>query len=442
MWKRSNGSWAADRMSVNEGVTKILNLSTEQLDRAAELDKLRRNITVLFTDLKGSTSYFEKYGDSAGLIMVHRCNTMLTQIVEKHGGRVIKTIGDAVMAAFEDEAASIAAAIEMQEAITADNADQPEGHRISIRIGINHGLGIVKSNDVFGDVVNVASRVESAAAPQQILISDTLYNAVASQNRFQIHRFGKFALKGKAEERDLYEVKWRAGEDARPAAAHSMIMQVPDFEAPAKIKLVQVRSDGQPAREFELTSEHAYIGRTEGEFTFPQDMMLNPKHARLTAVAGILFVEPVNQSPIFFSLVGSYRLENGDIVRIGSQYFEFRVNEEAMKMGSMLGAGLGELSVMLNNPVAEFVSMSADQRRYSVLDKLTTWGRTKATYTFPTDTAMSRSHAKVYARGEDFFLEDTGSTNGTFVMAREEVPVPEGAILALGGQRLRVTHIT
>jgi hypothetical protein len=59
-------------MAMNEGVTKILNLTAEQMDRAAELDKLRRNITVLFTDLKGSTNYFEKYGDSAGLLMVHR----------------------------------------------------------------------------------------------------------------------------------------------------------------------------------------------------------------------------------------------------------------------------------------------------------------------------------------------------------------------------------
>jgi class 3 adenylate cyclase len=140
-------------MGANEGVTQILNLSTEQLDRAAELDKLRRNITVLFTDLKGSTAYFEKYGDSAGLLMVHQCNTTLGQIVEKHGGRVIKTIGDAVMAAFEDCHEGIAAAIEMQEAITSVTYGKQGPEKISIRIGLNYGLGIVKSNDVFGDVV-------------------------------------------------------------------------------------------------------------------------------------------------------------------------------------------------------------------------------------------------------------------------------------------------
>jgi class 3 adenylate cyclase len=427
-------------MAPNEGVTKILNLTTEQMDRAAELDKLRRNITVLFTDLKGSTNYFEKYGDSAGLLMVHRCNTMLGEIVERHGGRVIKTIGDAVMAAFEDHAEAVAASIEMQEAITADNADKPETHRISIRIGINHGLGIVKSNDVFGDVVNVASRVESAAAPEQILISDTLYKAVASSGKFRIRRFGKFALKGKAEERDLYEVEWRKDQASRPVAAHSMIMQVPDFEAPVNIRLVQVRSDGQPPRELDLSAGSGMIGRTEGDFTFPGDALMQPLHARFTVAAGVLFVAPMPDAPVFFSLVGSYRLEDGDVVKIGNQVLEFRVNEAAMQMASVLGAGIGEVSLMLQNPVAEFISLGPDPKRYSVLEKLVTFGRSKATYAFPTDTAMSRNHAKVYHRGEDFFLEDNGSTNGTFVLAREETPVPEGAILLLGGQRLRITR--
>src|SRR4051812_17404245 len=179
-------------MSPGEDVTRILNRKTGQFDRTAELEKLRRNITILFTDLKGSTSYFEKFGDAAGLLMVHRCNTALSQAVERHGGRVIKTIGDAVMAAFEDPAEAIAASIEMQEAITADNREKLETQRIAVRIGINYGLGLVKSNDVFGDVVNVASRVESAAAPEQILISDTLQKVVAETGKFQIRPLGKF----------------------------------------------------------------------------------------------------------------------------------------------------------------------------------------------------------------------------------------------------------
>ena len=79
-----------------------------------------------------------------------------------------------------------------------------------------------------------------------------------------------------------------------------------------------------------------------------------------------------------------------------------------------------EASAKLEKPIAELVSLT-DRQRFGLPDSEITFGRTKGTYTFP-DTAMSRSHAKIYHRGEDFFIEDTGSTNGTFVKAREKTP--------------------
>ena len=416
---------------MNDGVTRILNLDSENLDQALELERLRRNITVLFTDIKGSTAYFERYGDSAGLLMVHHCNTMLGQIVDKHGGKVIKTIGDAVMASFEDHTQAVAAAIEMQEAITADSAGKPEPRRVKIRIGINYGLGFVKSNDVFGDVVNVASRVESAASPDQILVSDTLYSALPAGHSFQFRLAGRFSLKGKAEHRELYEVIWREG--VGTAASHGVV-------APAapqvRYRLVQLRNDGKPGRELEMKSGSAMVGRSQGQFAFPNDEYMQPAHTRLLLDHGQLFLEPMPEADTFLSLVGSYRLQSGDVVSFGNQILEFRVDEKAMEEAVRLGK---DLATVLHGAVAEFVSL-ADGKRYPILDQQVTWGRTKATYTFPTDTAMSRAHAKVYHRGEDFFLEDVGSTNGTFVLAREKMSVPSGAILSIGGQRLKVAR--
>ncbi len=415
-------------MSETDGVTRILNLDADQA-AAAELDKLRRNITVLFTDIKGSTAYFEKYGDAAGLIMVHHTNTMLGKVVEQHGGKVIKTIGDAVMASFDDHVEAVAASIEMQEAMTADNLKKPDKDRVTVRIGINYGLGFVKSNDVFGDVVNVASRVEGAASPEQILISDTLYHSIMTLKKFRCRPAGKFSLKGKSAIRQLYEVVWREGGPETPST----------MAAPAvKFKIVQVRTDGKPGRELEIAAGQATIGRTQGEFTFPNDEYMQPLHTRLAAESDQLFVEPLPEADTFFSLTGSYRLQHGEVVCFGNQVLEFRVDEAALAEAAQRGQGLGELNAMLHGAVAEFTSLNPDGKRYPIREQQTTWGRTKATYTFPTDTSMSRSHAKVYYRGADFFIEDVGSTNGTFVLAREKTPVPEGTILSIGGQRLRV----
>jgi Adenylate cyclase, family 3 (some proteins contain HAMP domain) len=90
-------------MSSNpNSVTQIMQSSKGQNELLAELEKFRRTVIVMFTDIKGSTAYFEKYGDVAGLMMVHQCNDALQKIVEAHTGRVIKFIGDAIMATFDD----------------------------------------------------------------------------------------------------------------------------------------------------------------------------------------------------------------------------------------------------------------------------------------------------------------------------------------------------
>src|SRR6184192_3865815 len=129
-------------------VTQIMQSSRGQNELLAELEKFRRAITVMFTDIKGSTAYFEKYGDVAGLMMVHQCNDALQKIVEAHTGRVIKFIGDAIMATFDNPKESVQAAVEMQKQLINFNAPKPEVDHVFIRIGLNYGPGIVKSNDV------------------------------------------------------------------------------------------------------------------------------------------------------------------------------------------------------------------------------------------------------------------------------------------------------
>jgi class 3 adenylate cyclase/pSer/pThr/pTyr-binding forkhead associated (FHA) protein len=419
---------------------KDLHLPLHASDTTQTLEKLRRNVTVLFTDIKGSTAYFERYGDAAGLMMVSRCNALLSQAVERHQGRVIKTIGDAIMAAFEDHFEAISASIEMQQALTADNAAKPEIQRVAVRIGINYGLGIVKSNDVYGDVVNVASRVEGAAAPEQIVISDSLYKAVCGSNRFRLRHMGKFPLKGKAAHQDLFEVEWKDQAESRPAMSHNLIASAPQSEPPGKFKLVQIRTGGVAGKYFELKPGETYLGKDQGDFTFPNDEYLRSPHLKLTLDRGQLFLEPIEDAVAFFSLVGPYRLQHGDVVKIGSQYLEFRADIAALESASLNGTGLSELTSIMHAPVAEFVSLGNDPKVYPLTEQLITWGRTKANYVFPTDTTMSRSHAKVYHRGQDFFIEDTGSTNGTFVMAKEKTPIPENVLISVGGQLLRAAH--
>src|SRR3954466_717445 len=108
-----------------DSVTQIIQSSRGNAELLAELEKFRRTITVMFTDIKGSTAYFEKYGDVAGMMMVHQCNDALQKIVERHGGHVVKTIGDAIRATLGARGEGGQPWVEMQQQLIPFTAPRP-----------------------------------------------------------------------------------------------------------------------------------------------------------------------------------------------------------------------------------------------------------------------------------------------------------------------------
>jgi class 3 adenylate cyclase len=181
----------------------------QTLDNRAPADPLveRTPMAILFSDIKGSTEYAEKKGDVGYIAMIERHNRILFPIIEIEGGSVVKTIGDAILARFDDPAGAVKAAAGMQRALAEDRKQHEESEQIHIRIGVHYGFGVIKDNDVFGDVVNAASRVENQAEPGQILITDTLLGAAEAAG-FECARMGRADLKGKQEQIEVYAVAW------------------------------------------------------------------------------------------------------------------------------------------------------------------------------------------------------------------------------------------
>src|SRR5580658_4959336 len=141
----------------------------------AELRRHQAEVAILFTDVVGSTAYYDRFGNTAGILLMQRHDDVTNAALARFNGRWIKSTGDGSMAEFADAAQAVLAAIAMQRQLFERNQKLPEVERIQLRIGINFGEVIRKNDDVWGNAVNVAARVCSKCEPAQILISSSVH---------------------------------------------------------------------------------------------------------------------------------------------------------------------------------------------------------------------------------------------------------------------------
>ena len=207
--------------------TTVSELLRERLRLDAELSHYQEAVTVLFVDLVGSTHFYEQYGDVAGLTMVQQFLDQLSPIIQQHGGTVVKTIGDAILARFQTAADGVHCALNMQFSLLEHNEGRPLMEQIRVRVALNSGFALIKGTDIFGDVVNVCSRIESMAGPGDILLSPSVYDQICHCEEIAVRKRAEgVQLKGKAEKLDLYEVVWRFGEPVAPAPPRPSEAQV------------------------------------------------------------------------------------------------------------------------------------------------------------------------------------------------------------------------
>jgi class 3 adenylate cyclase len=169
-----------------------------------------RSLTILFTDLKGSTALYDTVGDVGAYNLIRQHFGILFEAVRQNSGAVIKTMGDAIMATFSEPLDGVQAAVTMLQRLAG-----VEGRPLGLKVGLHEGPALVINADsrldYFGQSVNIAARVQALAESDQICISETVFlsppvRRYIEQLNSDIHRF-EANLKGVGESKVVYRVR-------------------------------------------------------------------------------------------------------------------------------------------------------------------------------------------------------------------------------------------
>jgi len=170
----------------------------------------RKLVAILFADAVGSSRLIG--WDESGTVvrLLEHLHGRLAPAAARCSGRVIRLTGDGGMVEFGSAVDALRAAIEFQQAMVDANRDQPEEKAIAFRVGVHLGDVIVEGDDIYGDDVNVAARLEAEAPPGGIVVSRAVREAVEGRLKATLHALGDLALKNIVRPIRAFRVEWSA----------------------------------------------------------------------------------------------------------------------------------------------------------------------------------------------------------------------------------------
>lgn len=188
-------------------------------DSGIKKDEERRRLAaIMFTDIVGYTALAQT-NEAKAMELLEENRRILRSIFSSHAGKEIKTMGDAFLAEFASALEATRCAVEIQRVLTERNNRVSADARVSVRIGIHVGEVVDSENDLYGDAVNVASRIEPLAEPGGIFLTGQVYDHIRNKLELEIVRLGPVELRNVKLPVEIYKVtpSWQKRE-SRPMA--------------------------------------------------------------------------------------------------------------------------------------------------------------------------------------------------------------------------------
>ncbi|WP_372453632.1 adenylate/guanylate cyclase domain-containing protein [Mycolicibacterium goodii] len=199
--------WQTANILRKEGFGAAVRSSIEDLADWAEVERpdLARlapngRVTILFSDIEGSTALNERMGDRAWVRLLGRHDRLVQRCVKAHSGHIVKSQGDGYMVAFAQPVQAVRCSLALQHAL----GRQSDG--IKVRIGIHSGRSVLRGDDLFGRNVAMAARVAAQADGGQVLVSEAVRTALADQDDITFDDGTQVELKGFSGTHRLYTV--------------------------------------------------------------------------------------------------------------------------------------------------------------------------------------------------------------------------------------------
>ena len=238
--------------------------------------------TVLFADLRGSTAMYETLGNAEATAVVTHSVSLLARVVEGHGGTVVKTLGDGLMAMFTRPSRAVAAADEMHDllgrlASQVDDATAAKLRQVPLKLQVclAHGEVVEVSGDLFGDAVNVAARLLDHAGDNETLATVSVLDGLEDWERIRFRSLDRLQLRGRAEpvHVHLQEPVRRFGDTAATAYG-DMLAPAPE---PEGIRLIWL----DMSRVYAGNTLPVILGRSPQATYIIDDNRVSRSHARI-----------------------------------------------------------------------------------------------------------------------------------------------------------------
>ena len=189
----------------------------------------RRLAAILAADVVGYSRLMGE--DEAGTRA--RFNAHLNELIEpaiaSHRGRIVKTTGDALLVEFASVVDAVQCAVDIQKGVADRNTDEPDDRRIVFRIGINLGDVIIEGDDIHGDGVNIAARLEGLAEPGGVVVSGMVHEAVRTKRDIDFEDMGAHEVKNIAEPVQVYAIRLFGTQPTPPTPKTSVPAFLPEI---------------------------------------------------------------------------------------------------------------------------------------------------------------------------------------------------------------------